>query len=114
MGWGQYEGVAWQAPEKGEAVYRLYNPILKDHHYTKDLNEITVLTEKHFWKYEGLAWYSGGSRPVYRLFHQGLTSGSHHYTMDEHEVAVLQQRGWIYEGIAWYGNPAFVFESSQG
>lgn len=114
MGWGQYEGVAWQAPEKGEAVYRLYNPILKDHHYTKDLNEITVLTEKHFWKYEGLAWYSGGGRPVYRLFHQGLTSGSHHYTMDEHEVAVLQQRGWIYEGIAWYGNPAFVFESSQG
>ncbi|MBF0778813.1 hypothetical protein E4T82_08785 [Streptococcus cuniculi] len=105
-GW-KYEGVAWRAPKEGKEVYRLYNPILKDHHYTMDQNEVRVLTTKHHWRNEGSAWYSAGSRPVHCLFHQGLTSGSHHYTMSENEVRVLQTRGWKYEGIAWYGEDAF-------
>lgn len=110
IGWGKYEGVAWRAPKEGREVYRLYNPILKDHHYTMDQNEVKVLTTKHHWRNEGVAWYSDGSRPVYRLFHQGLTSGSHHYTMSENEVRVLQTRGWRYEGTAWYGEYEEVFE----
>ncbi|MCP1638841.1 hypothetical protein [Streptococcus gallinaceus] len=110
IGWGKYEGVAWRAPKEGREVYRLYNPILKDHHYTMDQNEVKVLTTKHHWRNEGVAWYSDGSRPVYRLFHQGLTSGSHHYTMSENEVRVLQTRGWRYEGAAWYGEYEEVFE----
>ncbi|MGT2811694.1 hypothetical protein ACVRXR_03325 [Streptococcus minor] len=68
-----------------------------------DQHEVRVLSSQHGWKEEGIAWYSGGTKKVHRLFHKGLTSGSHHYTLDENEVKVVQTRGWIYEGIAWYG-----------
>jgi len=104
IGWGRYEGVAWNAPKAGAPVYRLYNSTLRDHHYTLDWNEVKVLTTKHKWKYEGVAWYSDKTKTkkIYRLFHPGLTSGSHHYTKDQNEVNVLKTRGWRYEGIGWY------------
>lgn len=104
IGWGFYEGIGWTAPTSGNKVYRLYNKVLRDHHYTMDWNEVSVLTQKHGWTYEGLAWYSdvNKAKPVYRLFNPSLRSGSHHYTLDSNEVNVLKTRGWRYEGIAWY------------
>lgn len=66
VGW-EYEGIAWQAPNSGQPVYRLYNPYSGDHHYTMAQSEINSLT-KIGWRYEGLSFYSGGSKPIYRLF----------------------------------------------
>lgn len=68
VGW-EYEGIAWQAPNSGQPVYRLYNPYSGDHHYTMAQSEINSLT-KIGWRYEGLSFYSGGSKPIYRLFNQ--------------------------------------------
>ncbi|MFC0275926.1 GH25 family lysozyme [Enterococcus devriesei] len=104
IGWGRYEGIAWNAPSTGAPVYRLYNSTLRDHHYTLDWNEVKVLTTKHKWTYEGIAWYSDNNKSVkiHRLFNPGLRSGSHHYTKDQNEVNVLRTRGWKYEGIGWY------------
>lgn len=104
IGWGKYEGIAWNAPATGAPVYRLYNSTLRDHHYTLDWNEVKVLTTKHKWTYEGVAWYSDTNKGVkiHRLFNPSLRSGSHHYTKDQNEVNVLKTRGWKYEGIGWY------------
>lgn len=104
IGWGKYEGIAWNAPSTGASVYRLYNSTLRDHHYTLDWNEVKVLTTKHKWTYEGVAWYSDNNKSVkiHRLFNPSLRSGSHHYTKDQNEVNVLKTRGWKYEGIGWY------------
>ena len=104
IGWGHYEGIAWYAPLSGTPVYRLYHKDLRDHHYTLDKNERDTLVAKYGWVNEGIAWYSGGTKPLYRLYNPRLTSGSHHYTTDANERDVLvAQHGWIYEGIAWYG-----------
>lgn len=104
IGWGRYEGIAWNAPSTGTPVYRLYNSTLRDHHYTLDWNEVKELTTKHKWTYEGVAWYSDNNKSVkiHRLFNPALRSGSHHYTKDQNEVNVLKTRGWKYEGIGWY------------
>ncbi|MGC3388318.1 mannosyl-glycoprotein endo-beta-N-acetylglucosamidase, partial [Enterococcus faecium] len=66
VGW-EYEGIAWQAPPSGQPVYRLYNPYSGDHHFTMAQSEITSFT-KIGWRYEGLSFYSGGYKPIYRLF----------------------------------------------
>ena len=101
-----YEGIAWYAPEKSTTpVYRLYNPILKDHHYTIDAYERDVLSTKHGWIYEGIGWYSDDAKtlPIYRRFYPFITSGSHHYTNSLNEAKHLVKVGWIDEGIGWYG-----------
>ena len=54
VGW-EYEGIAWQAPNSGQPVYRLYNPYSGDHHYTMAQSEINSLT-KIGWRYEGLSF----------------------------------------------------------
>ncbi|MBF0779314.1 hypothetical protein [Streptococcus cuniculi] len=84
-------------------VYRLYNPNLKVHLYTKDINEYTVLAARG-WRQEGVAWQSHLTKgtPVYRLYHSGLKV--HLYTMDTNEYKILATRGWNQEGEAYKSN----------
>lgn len=102
----KYEGLAWQGPSSSNTpVYRVYNPQSGEHLYTRDNYEISVLTSKYGWKKEGVAFYSGGSQPVYRLYNAAAGIGSHFITLDSYEKTVLTtKQGWKYEGIAWYGN----------
>lgn len=81
-------------------VYRLYNPALKVHLYTKDTNEYKVLATRG-WKQEGVVWQSHVTEgeAVYRLYHSGLKV--HLYTRDANEYAVLASRGWKQEGVAY-------------
>lgn len=95
------EGVAWSAPASGGLpVYRLYNPVSGQHHYTMDAHEKDVLSGSG-WRYEKIAFNADTEgKPVYRLYNP--RSGEHHYTMDSNERDVLvDQQGWRYEGVAW-------------
>ncbi len=73
-GW-TYEGVGWysalpvfvseDSPEADGYVplHRLYNPgypMVSAHHYTADLNEVSVLLTRG-WVYEGTAWYGAAA-----------------------------------------------------
>lgn len=98
------EGKAWKYPETGEAVIRLYHPGAGIHHYTKDMNEVDVLTSTGGWvkDFEGQpVFYSGGDVPIYRL----NANGNHLWTTDENEYNVLAGQGWQQEGVGFYGQP---------
>ncbi len=104
-GW-TYEGVGWNAPTSGEAVYRLYNSGLQNHLYTTDLNEVRTLTSinPENWHLDNNGqplFYSGGTRPIYRLYNEGL-QGMHHLTTDANEYAVLPAYEWQQEGVKLY------------
>lgn len=102
-GWN-YEGTAWNAPQSGNPVYRLFNPnaITGSHHYTMDVTERNNLVNAG-WYDEGVGWYSASSSgtPLLRLYNPN--SGDHHYTTSTSERNALVAAGWDYEGIAWYG-----------
>lgn len=101
IGWRD-EGIGWQAPTNGAEVYRLYNPNAGDHHYTTSVGERDYLV-KVGWKYEGVNWYSGGDKPVYRVYNPNAKkAGSHHYTLSASERDYLVKLGWRDEGIGWY------------
>ena len=105
LGWN-YEGVAWNAPEKSEIpVYRLYNPNAGDHHYTTDVKERDLLI-KVGWNDEGIGWYSEESETValFRLYNpNALGAGAHHFTADAAERDHLIEIGWRDEKTGWYG-----------
>ncbi|MFI3127310.1 autolysin AtlA [Streptococcus suis] len=88
-----------------QALYRLYQPDLRVHLYTKDANEYVVLAGRG-WRQEGEAWrfVSNQGEPVYRLYQPDLRV--HLYTKDANEYAVLAGRGWRQEGEAFrsHGN----------
>ncbi|HEM4070960.1 TPA: GBS Bsp-like repeat-containing protein [Streptococcus suis] len=88
-----------------QALYRLYQPDLRVHLYTKDANEYAVLAGRG-WRQEGEAWrfVSNQGEPVYRLYQPDLRV--HLYTKDANEYAVLAGRGWRQEGEAFrsHGN----------
>ena len=74
--------------DKAVPVYRLYTPVNGEHLYTTDQNEVTVLTERYSWTYEGVGWYAPKEgKPVYRLYNAILNN--HLYTTDTNEVKVL-------------------------
>lgn len=89
-----------EAPSGEEVLYRLYNPGLKVHLYTKDTNEYNVLAGRG-WKQEGEAWrvVSSQAESVYRLYHSGLKV--HLYTKDVNEYNVLANRGWKQERVSF-------------
>lgn len=103
----QPEAVTATQPEATveQALYRLYQPDLRVHLYTKDTNEYTVLAGRG-WRQEGEAWrfVSNQGEPVYRLYQPDLRV--HLYTKDTNEYTVLAGRGWRQEGEAFrsYGN----------
>ncbi|MCH9277140.1 type I pullulanase [Bifidobacterium amazonense] len=102
-GW-KYEGVAFRQPSKGTPVYRAYNPYNGNHHWTANKHEYQVITTRHGWKAEGIAWYQddAGDVTVYRAYNP--YNGEHLYTADKHEYDVITaaKRGWQGEGIAWH------------
>lgn len=100
VGW-RNEGISWETPSSGKAVYRVYNPNSGDHHYTVDINEKNHLV-KVGWRYEGVGWQSGGTIPVYRLYNPNAKTGTHHYTLHAYEKDHLVKVGWRYEGIGFY------------
>jgi hypothetical protein len=118
-GW-QAEGVAYRlmgsvgtfGGVNAVPMYRLYNSnvLSRQHHWTTDANEATVLSGFKDWNYEGIAGYvlpptntAVGAVPLYRLWDRGFL---HLWTTDEHEKLVLStQRGWVYEGILGYVIP---------
>ena len=105
LGWN-YEGVAWNAPEKSKIpVYRLYNPNAGDHHYTTDVKERDHLIEVG-WNDEGIGWYSEEPETValFRLYNpNALGAGAHHFTADAAERDHLIEIGWRDEKTGWYG-----------
>ena len=91
--------------------YRLYHDGTKEHLYTTDLNEYTVLGTRG-WIQEGVAHqiflvpapYQGVTPvPLYRLYHPGIRQ--HHWTTDANEWAVLSSSTWTDEGISGYVLP---------
>lgn len=91
-GW-KYEGVEWVAPKEGSPVYRLYHK--GQHLFTASMKEKDALLDMG-WQFENVAFFSGGSRPVYRLYNP--YSGEHLLTskLREHDNAV--KNGWRCEG----------------
>lgn len=104
-GW-RNEGTAWEAPDSGANVYRMFNPNNGgDHHYTLSQAEVNMLKNAG-WRYEGISWKSGGSTPVYRLYNPNAKSGTHHFTVLASERDHLKKAGWRYEGVAFYSGKA--------
>lgn len=69
------------------------------------------------WRYEGVAWQSGGSVPVYRLYNPNAKTGTHHYTLNANEKNHLVKVGWRYEGVGFYatgGGQSGSSSSNQG
>jgi hypothetical protein len=89
--------------------YRLYHTPSRQHHWTTDSNEVTVLAGLSDWTYEGIIGFLlqtqvGTSVPLFRM-----VFGSppiHLWSTDTNEKFVLTtQRGWIDEGIPGYVIP---------
>ena len=94
--------------------YRLFHNTTKEHLYTTDLNEYTVLGTQG-WIQEGIAYklltnglYNGsGVTPLFRLYHPGIRQ--HHWTTDPNEVTTLSAgQSWFYEGPVGYLLPTQV------
>lgn len=94
--------------------YRIYSDITKEHHYTTDENEYTVLGTRG-WVQEGIAHRVYRSTapvngitpvPLYRLYHSGIRQ--HLWTTDKNEYDTLATRNWGQEGIDGYILPAAV------
>jgi ribosomal protein L33 len=85
-------------------MYRLYNPLNKEHFYTMSENERDTLCMLG-WDNEGIGWYAPktSNTPVYRLYNPFLRD--HHYTTSTNERDTLASiYGWTYEGIGWYSD----------
>jgi hypothetical protein len=99
-----YEGVSWRVTQtqNNSPVYRLYSPVIKQHLYTMDSNEVGVLTASGNWQNEGIAWYgSTTGAPVFRLY--SPSTHEHLYTADSNEKQFWVSRGLMNnEGTAWY------------
>lgn len=90
------------AAEKGNPVYRVFNPITMEHLYTMDLNERKVLTTKQGWRDEGLVFFSGGRTALTRLYNKNAVAyNCHLLTSDENEIKTLTAQGWVNEGLSW-------------
>ncbi|MEO8499798.1 MAG: Calx-beta domain-containing protein, partial [Vicinamibacteria bacterium] len=89
--------------------YRLYHDGTKEHLYTTDFNEYTVLGTLG-WIQEGIAYkmltngiYNGvtATIPQFRLYHPGILQ--HHWTTDSNEAVTLAgSSSWFYEGTIGY------------
>lgn len=103
-GW-KLEGIAWESPNSGDPVFRLFNPNAKggDHHYTKNAEEIKALVG-YGWKldYDGNpVFYSSGDINVYVSYNPNAQSGAHMFTTDKNEQDHLQNNGWLHGAVAW-------------
>ncbi len=100
LGWHD-EGTIGMMASKGTPIYRLYNPNVGDHHYTKRVAERDQLVRLG-WIAEGIAFYSGGNKKIYRLYNPNAITGAHHYTPSLAEKNYLVRLGWRDEQVGWY------------
>ena len=107
-----YPPTAGQPPVRPR--FRLYSDVTKEHHYTTDLNEYTVLRTRG-WLQEGVAHWVWEDAlqvsavtpvPLYRLYNPQIRQ--HLWTTDANENAVLPARGWMQEGVDGYVLPSAV------
>jgi uncharacterized repeat protein (TIGR01451 family) len=93
--------------------YRLYSDVTKEHHFTTDLNEYTVLGGNGNWVQEGTVGkvldnpgsFNGiEAVPYYRLY--DTATRWHHWTTDANEYYTLSQFAhWKAEGVDGYVLP---------
>jgi hypothetical protein len=92
--------------------YRLYHDGTKEHLYTTDSNEYSVLGTRG-WSLEGVAYrmltngiYGGvQTAPLFRLYHPGILQ--HFWTTDSNEATTLASTGiWSFEGTVGYLCPS--------
>ncbi|MDE5758118.1 MAG: hypothetical protein K2H85_05840 [Allobaculum sp.] len=74
---------------------RLCNPYNGVHHYTTSESERAALINLG-WKGEGVAFYSGGDKVIYRIYNPH--SGVHILTAKSSEHDDLTKAGWKWEG----------------
>lgn len=67
--------------------------------YSMSSSEISSLKNAG-WKNEGVAFYSNGTKPVFRLLNPH--NGIHHFTKNYEEKQALLKYGWVDEGIGFY------------
>ncbi len=87
------------------SVFRMYNPVTKQHFFTVNTSEKDSLL-KSGWVNEGIAFNvpALSDSPVYRLLN--VRTGEHYYTANASEKNALIAKGWSYENIAWYNDEA--------
>ena len=76
-----------------------------NHLYTTDTNEVNVLTSTTSWQLDNNGnpvFYSGGDKPIYRLYAAEL-NGMHHLTTDANEYNTLPTiSSYVQEGVSFY------------
>lgn len=83
-------------PVEKNGIYRLYNPNNGGHLFTASYTEAVKIATAG-WKYEGIAWHSGGDTVIYRL----RSNKDHVYLPSCDELVNLILKGWTVEGIAF-------------
>jgi hypothetical protein len=100
--------------------YRLYGPVTREHMYTTDFNEYTVLGASGNWIQEGTVGkvldnpgsFNGvAAVPYYRLY--STFSRLHHWTTDPNEYYTLLMYGWSGEGVDGYLLPTATAGTMQ-
>lgn len=93
------EGIAFNAPTSGEAVYVLASPS-GYFHFTSNVEEIEGLVKIGWRKGDPVFYAAKSGKSVYRVYNPN--SGTHHFTSSLEEVAGLVKKGWRNEGHAYY------------
>lgn len=91
-GWLLEDDGGWKAPDQGLDVYRLYSDGKHTYAYQSEAQAL----EKTGWRNEGVAFRSGGSNPIYRLYNPN--SGAHVLSINRKEHDALSHLGWYCEG----------------
>lgn len=104
-GWMNF-GVAWNTPDSGTGVYRVYNPNAGTHFFTTNVAEVNNLVAAG-WNNEGVKFHAGGGVKVYRLYQ--ARTGNRQYSTNSNVISTLVAHGYTNEGVAFYVN-----SSSQG
>ena len=94
-GWVSETG--WVSPVDGKDVFRLYNGKLHTYAFKEEHDKLL----KMGWSSEGVAFKSGGAKPVYRMYNPN--GGSHVLTVDRKEHDALSHAGWYCEGQYFRG-----------
>lgn len=118
VAYGDYDGLTTGNGVTDEPLYRLYNPSIKQHLWTTDVNEWDMLATQG-WVQEEVAGYvfptalSAHTYPLYRMNYPATATNAdlHLWTIDLNEYNTdASSYGWTQEGIVGYvlGAPVMV------
>lgn len=106
LGVCEVEGVAWIAPSEGNPVYRFVDPKSGAHAYS-EFSYDRRMFEDAGWKCEGIAWYSGGDVPVYKIYYKYFIDGHYNgvngiqYDNNNKQYNPKDKFGGENMGVAW-------------